>query len=176
VTSVIAERTTDTYINPNTSNPETTHDRPPLVFRGTVDPSGPSPLPVIVVVNHMRSFIDIELVAGEGVRVRAKRKAQAESLAGLLQELQTNNPTTPVIWVGDYNAFQVNNGYDDPISVLKGIPTPDDQIVVDQSPDLVNPNAYNLIDDVPLASATPSSSKALRRRWTICSSTRSRMR
>jgi len=148
VTSVIAERTTDTNINPNTSLPELLHDRPPLVLRGTVDPSGPAPLPVVVVVNHLRSFIDIELVAGEGVRVRAKRKAQAESLAGLLQELQTNNPTTPVISVGDYNAFQFNCGYDDSISVLKGNPTPDDQIVVDQSPDLVNPNFYNLIEDV----------------------------
>jgi uncharacterized repeat protein (TIGR01451 family) len=149
VTSVTAERAADTFINPNTGLPETLHDRPPLVLRGTVDPSGPNPLPVIVVVNHTRSFIDIELVAGEGVRVRAKRKAQAESLADLLNDLQTDNPGTPVIWVGDYNAFQFNNGYDDLISVLKGMPTPDDQIVVDQSPDLVNPDAYNLIEDVP---------------------------
>lgn len=149
VTSVTAERAADTYINPNTSMPELLHDRPPLVLRGTVDPLGPNPLPIIVVVNHTRSFIDIELVAGEGVRVRAKRKAQAESLADLLNDLQTDNPGTPVMWVGDYNAFQFNNGYDDPISVLKGMPTPDDQIVVDQSPDLVNPDAYNLIEDVP---------------------------
>ncbi|HYO64379.1 MAG TPA: lamin tail domain-containing protein [Pyrinomonadaceae bacterium] len=149
VTSVTAERTADTFVNPNTGQPETAHDRPPLLLRGTVDPSGPNPLPVLVVVNHLRSFIDIEQVTGEGPRVRAKRKAQAESLAGLLQELQVNNPTTPVISVGDYNAFQFNNGYDDPISVIKGQPTPDEQIVVDQSPDLVNPDFYNLIDDLP---------------------------
>ena len=46
----------------------------------------------IVIVNHLRSFIDIELVDGEGPRVRAKRTAQAESVAGLLQELQTHEP------------------------------------------------------------------------------------
>jgi predicted extracellular nuclease len=149
VTSATAERTGDTFINPTTGNPETTHDRPPFVLRATVNPSGANPQPVIVIVNHLRSFIDIELVAGEGPRVRAKRKAQAESLAGLLQELQSNNPSTPVISVGDYNAFQFNNGYDDPISVLKGTPTPDDQIVVDQSPDLVEPNFTNLIDELP---------------------------
>ena len=40
-----------------------------------------TPRPFIVVVNHLRSFIDIELVGGEGTRVRAKRTAQAESLA-----------------------------------------------------------------------------------------------
>jgi uncharacterized repeat protein (TIGR01451 family) len=149
VTSVTQERASETYINPNTGLPETLHDRPPLVLRATVDPSGPAPQPVIVVVNHLRSFIDIDLVAGEGVRVRAKRKAQAESLADLLNDLQTDNPGTPVISVGDYNAFQFNNGYDDPISVLLGAPTPDDQIVVDQSPDLVSPDFVNLLLNVP---------------------------
>ncbi|HYE15660.1 MAG TPA: hypothetical protein VD968_14545, partial [Pyrinomonadaceae bacterium] len=150
ITSTTVERASDTFINPNDGQPETLHDRPPFVLRAVVDPSGAA-LPVIVVVNHTRSFIDIELVAGEGARVRAKRKAQAESIAGLLQELQTNNPGVPVIAVGDYNAFQFNNGYDDPVSVMKGNPTPDDQIVVDQSPDVVDPNFANLIDDLPAA-------------------------
>ena len=149
VTSVTAERTTDTFINPNTGLPETLHDRPPLVLVATVDPSGPAPQPVIVVVNHLRSFIDVELVAGEGVRVRAKRKAQAESLGDLLNDLQTANPGTPVVSVGDYNAFQFNSGYDDSISVITGNPTPDDQIVVDQSPDVVNPDFVNLLLNVP---------------------------
>ena len=123
-----------------TAWPATLHDRPPLVLRATVDPTGAAPLPVIVIVNHLRSFIDIELVGGEGPRVRAKRTAQAESVAGLLQDLQTNNPTTPIISVGDYNAYQFNDGYTDPIAVIKGMPTPDDQIVVDESPDLVDPD------------------------------------
>ena len=52
--------------------------------------------------------------------MRAKRKAQAESVAGLLQELQTLNPGTAVISVGDYNAYQFNDGYTDPIATLKG--------------------------------------------------------
>ena len=149
VNSVTQERATDTFINPNNGMPETLHDRPPLVLRATVDPMGAAPLPVIVMVNHTRSFIDIELVAGDGPRVRAKRKAQGESVAGLVQELQTNNPTTPLILVGDYNAYQFNDGYTDPISVIKGAPTPDDQIVVDESPDLVNPNLVNLTDMLP---------------------------
>ncbi|HEX6083320.1 MAG TPA: lamin tail domain-containing protein [Thermoanaerobaculia bacterium] len=149
VTSVTQERAAETYVNPLTSSPETLHDRPPLVLRAIVDPSGPSPQPVIVVVNHLRSFIDVELVAGEGVRVREKRKKQAESLGDLLNELQTDNPGTPVVSVGDYNAFQFNSGYDDSISVIRGVPTPDDQIVVDQSPDVVNPDFLNLLLNVP---------------------------
>ena len=42
-----------------------------------------------------------------------------------------------MISVGDYNAYQFNDGYTDPIAILKGAPTPDEQIVVDASPDLV---------------------------------------
>ncbi len=76
---------------------------------------------------------------------------QAESLAALLQEYQTNNPTTSVISVGDYNAYQFSDGYTDPIATIKGIPTPDDQIVVDESPDLVNPNFTNLVDGLALS-------------------------
>jgi hypothetical protein len=140
--------TCNTFINPNNNQPELLNDRPPLVLNANVDPSGAN-IPVIVVVNHLRSFIDIELVTGEGPRVRAKRKAQAEFLANLLQDLQTNNPLTSVISVGDYNAFQFSDGYTDPVATIKGNPTPDDQIVVDQSPDLVNPDFFNLTDTLP---------------------------
>ncbi|HBR58190.1 MAG TPA: hypothetical protein DEA22_12105, partial [Blastocatellia bacterium] len=146
IDSVVQERAGDTFINPNTGLPENLHDRPPLVLTATVDPAGPNPRQVIVVVNHLRSFIGIELVAGDGVRVRAKRKAQAEATAELLQQLQNANPTTPVISIGDYNAFEFNDGFTDPISVIKGTPRPDDEVVVDESPDLVNPDFINLTD------------------------------
>jgi hypothetical protein len=149
IDAVTQEGASETYINPVSGNPETLHDRPPLVLRATVALPGLSPRPIIVVVNHLRSFIDIELVAGDGPRVRAKRTAQAESTARLLQALQTDNPTTAVISIGDYNAYQFNDGYTDPIAILKGTPTPDDQIVVDESPDLVNPNFTNLTESLP---------------------------
>jgi predicted extracellular nuclease len=125
------------------------HDRPPLVLHATVDPLGLNPRPVIVVVNHLRSFIDIELVGAEGDRVRAKRTAQAESVAQLLQHLQTSYPGTAVISVGDYNAYQFNDGYTDPISVITGQPTSGDQIVVPMSPDYVTPNYVNLTNVLP---------------------------
>jgi uncharacterized repeat protein (TIGR01451 family) len=151
IDGVSQERAGDTFINPANGQSETLHDRPPLVLRATVEPSGPNPRTAIVVVNHLRSFIDIELTSPEGARVRAKRKAQAESVAGLLQELQTLNPGVAVISIGDYNAFQFNDGYTDPIATLKGTPTPDDQLVVDESPDLVDPNFVNLTDSLPPA-------------------------
>src|SRR5690606_24532212 len=94
-------------------------------------------------------FIDVELVDGEGVRVREKRKAQAEDVAMLLQTLQASEPATPVVSIGDYNAYQFNDGYTDPIGTLKGTPTPDEQVVVDASPVLVNPGFVNLTDSLP---------------------------
>lgn len=127
------------------------HDRPPLVLHATVEPNGVNPRPVIVVVNHLRSFIDIEVVGPEGDRVRAKRTAQAESVAQLLQQLQITYPGTAVIAVGDYNAYQFNDGYTDPISVIKGVPTPGDQVVVQMSPDFVSPDFINLTDMLPAA-------------------------
>ena len=149
VNSVTQRNATETFTNPINGQQEILNDRPPLVLNANVQPSGAN-VPVIVVVNHLRSFINVAQDPGEGPRVRAKRKAQGESLAALLQELQTNNPTTSVISVGDYNAYQFNDGYTDPIATIKGIPTPDDQIVVDQSPDLVNPNFVNLVDGLPV--------------------------
>lgn len=145
VTSVTQEREEENYVEPG-GGTAFLHDRPPLVLDAIVDPSGANPRRVLVVVNHLRSFIDAGLVAGDGPRVREKRKKQAESLADLLNDLQTANPDVPVISVGDYNAYQFNSGLDDSLSVIKGNPTPDDQIVVDQSPDLVNPNFTNLTD------------------------------
>jgi predicted extracellular nuclease len=139
----------NTYTDPNTNAPALLNDRPPLVLRGTVDAASLNPRPVIIVVNHLRSFIDIEVVGAEGIRVRAKRKAQGEFLADLLQGLQTDNPGIPVLSIGDYNAYQFNDGYTDPVATAKGTPTSDDEIVVDASPDLVNPNFINLTDTLP---------------------------
>lgn len=140
--------TCNTFIDPD-GNPALLNDRPPLVLRATVDAGTLNPRPVIVIVNHTRSFIDIELVTGDGPRVRAKRKAQAEFLADLLQDLQTDNPGVPVMSIGDYNAYQFNDGYTDPVSVIKGTPTADEEMVVDASPDLVTPDFINLTDSLP---------------------------
>jgi predicted extracellular nuclease len=139
----------NTFTDPNTNAQALLNDRPPLVLQATVDAATLNPREVIVVVNHTRSFIDIEVVGAEGIRVRAKRKAQGEFLADLLQTLQTGNPGVAVMSIGDYNAYQFSDGYTDPIATIKGTPTADDQIVVDESPDLVNPNFINLTDTLP---------------------------
>lgn len=140
------ERATDTFVNPNTGATEILHDRPPLVLDAMIDPAGANPARVLIVVNHLRSFIDVDLVAGEGPRVRAKRTAQAESIAGLLQELQQNNPGVLVISIGDYNAYQFSDGYTNPIAILKGLATATEELVVQGSQDLIEPDYVNLTD------------------------------
>ena len=162
VNSVTQERAAETYDVPG-GGTALLHDRPPLVLDATVDQSGPAPQHVIVVVNHLRSFICIEadvdptVAAGcdggaaDGPRVREKRRKQAESIAGLLQELQTNNPGVPVISVGDYNAYQFSDGFTDPIKTIKGLATADDELAVNASPDLVNPDFLDVIDLLPAA-------------------------
>ena len=144
---------TTTYINPNNGMPELLNDRPSLVLRATVtEPSSPQlgavpTFPVTVIVNHLRSLSGVDDPA-DGNRVRTKRRAQAEFLANLIQARQVADPTERIVSVGDYNAFQFNDGYGDSIGTIKGTPTPASEVVL-ASGDLVNPNLIDLLDTVP---------------------------
>lgn len=138
---------TDTYINPNNHQPEILNDRPPLVLRAVVAISGETPCGFTVIVNHLRSLRGIDDPT-DGNRVRTKRRAQAEYLANLLQARQLADPGERIISIGDYNAFQVNDGYVDSIGTIKGTPTPADQVLL-ASNDLVDPDLADLIDYAP---------------------------
>ena len=129
-----------TYTNPLNGLEEILNDRPPLVLRATVLPASPSNS-FTVVVNHLRSLIDVEQDPGDGPRVREKRRKQAEFLADLLQSMQGEN----VVSVGDYNAFNFNDGYVDVLGTVKGTPAPADQVVA-ASPDVVTPDLTNLAE------------------------------
>ena len=61
---------------------------------------------------------------------------------------QSTNPTERIVSVGDYNAFQFNDGYVDSIGTIKGTPAPADQVLL-PSDDLVNPNLVDLVDTAP---------------------------
>jgi predicted extracellular nuclease len=150
VVSVTQFGLTDTFVNPNTGAAETLNDRPPLRLQATVPDAQNNPFAFTVIVNHLRSLngIDDTTPNGtgtEGGRVRAKRRAQAEYLANLVQGFQSANPTERIILVGDFNAFQVNDGYVDVMGTVKGAPAAIDQVTLASS-DLVNPNLINLSD------------------------------
>src|SRR5205085_1121355 len=115
------------FTNPDAST-SLLNDRPPLVLRATAPrPGGGGTFAFKVIVNHLRSLSGIDdMTAGsngwatEGARIRAKRKAQAESLANLIQGFQMADSAEKIITVGDMNAFQVNDGYVDVIVTVKG--------------------------------------------------------
>lgn len=136
----------ETYINPNNSSPETLNDRPPLVLEATVLSSVGPNVSITVIVNHLRSLIGVDDPA-DGNRVRTKRAAQAEFLASYVQQRITANASEEIVLLGDFNAFQFNDGFGDSIGAIQGTPTPAEQVVT-ASPDLLNPNLRNLVNGI----------------------------
>lgn len=137
---------TTTFIDPSTNAPALLNDRPPVVFRGVVTPAAGSPAAVTVVVNHLRSLISNGDDTPDGNRVRTKRGAQAEFLAQLLAEHQAAGEN--VVSVGDYNAFQVNDGTVDVLGIVRGAPLSADEILVTGG-DFVDPDLADIITTLP---------------------------
>ena len=152
VDNVVPENKDETYINPNTGLPETLNDRPPLRLNAHIAKPGGGTFVFTVIVVHQRSLggnnADV-LQPGDpnavkdARRVRAKRAAQAESLARLAQARQALGEDLLVL--GDYNALEVNDGYVDVLGTVRGQPAPPGNVVV-SSPDLVDPDLVDLID------------------------------
>lgn len=143
----------NTYINPNTGGADLLNDRPPLRLMAVINNADGRSFPLTVIVNHLRSLsgVDDETPSGsgtEGKRVRAKRRAEAEFLANLIQTRQAADPNEKIISIGDYNAFQFNDGFVDSIGTIKGTPTAANMVVLSSS-DLVNPDLTGLVDTAP---------------------------
>ena len=139
VTAVTQEGKNTTYINPNTGQPELLNDRPPLILDATFQGS-----PLTVIVNHLRSLGSIDDPV-DGNRVRTKRRAQAEFLANLIQGRQAADSSRQIVVLGDFNAYQFNDGYVDSVGTVKGTPTPESEVIL-ASPDLVNPDLIDAVD------------------------------
>ena len=141
---------------------ERLNDRPPLLLDAVVAAPNGATAPVVVIVNHSRSLGNVTSTApppagpcpvvnfaSEGDRVRRKRQQQAEFLANLVQARQVANPNENIVVVGDFNAFEFNDGLGDSIGTISGTPAPDNETVVPgDGLDLVNPNLGNLITSV----------------------------
>lgn len=99
------------------------NDRPPLQLQATHLASGRT-FAVIVVHQRSRGSIDNAAdvcTANPSVqRVRQKRLEQSQSLAAKVQSFQTANPTTPLVVLGDFNAFEFTDGYVDVIGQILG--------------------------------------------------------
>ena len=106
---------------PEHGDPALLNDRPPLVLRAT---GAGRPRLAVPGHGHRQPPALAERGGDPDARVRAKRAAQAEFLANLIQARQAADPTERIVSVGDYNAFAVNDGYVDVIGTVKGQPTP----------------------------------------------------
>lgn len=124
IVSVTQEGKATQFNNPATGRDETLNDRPPVVLVASIR-GGATPLRVTVIGNHLRSLTDIESPT-DGARVRAKRRAQAEFLAGMVQARRADN----LIVVGDMNAFQFSDGLVDVVNTIRGGPAPASEVVL----------------------------------------------
>ncbi len=144
------------FTSPDSST-EPLHERPPLVLDAIVHHPGGASYPLVVIQNHLRSLDRISSPdpgtngwPTEGARVRAKRLDQAEDLANYVQSRQTADPSERMVVLGDFNAFEVNDGMVDSMGVIAGTPVPDNQTAVPgDGIDLVNPDLDNLVDTRP---------------------------
>ena len=124
-----------TLANPNGTT-SLLNDRPPLRLRARVHQDATSSYPLTVIVNHLRSLNDVnDTLPGSsgwatgGERVRVKRGAQAVYLAQLVEEMQQANPDEKIVLVGDFNAFEFNDGYVDVMGIIRGDAAPEDQVL-----------------------------------------------
>ena len=133
------------------------NDRPPLLLEALVTAPNGASQAVTVVVNHFRSLGDVNSgdadttacpgvgFPSKGERVRSKRQQQAEFLANLVQARQLADAEENIVLVGDFNAFEFNDGFGDLLGTLTGQPAANDATLVEgDGADLVEPNLINL--------------------------------
>ena len=145
VIEVIQLGKADKFKTPN-GEEEILNDRPPLLLRAAIDDAqSGKPFEFVAVVNHLKSFLGVKDPKDGGARVRLKRRLQAEFLAKIVQQRQTANPLERLVLLGDFNAYQFNDGIGDSIGTIKGTPALKDA-VMNFSEDTVNPDLTDLVD------------------------------
>ena len=109
-----------------------------------LDNKSNQPFEFMVIVNHMKSFLGYNDPKRQD-GVRTKKRLQAEFLARFVQQRQKANPQEKIILVGDFNAYQFNDGIVDVIGTIKGKPAAKGE-VMNPSEDLVDPDMIDLVD------------------------------
>ncbi|MFL6466525.1 MAG: endonuclease/exonuclease/phosphatase family protein, partial [Pyrinomonadaceae bacterium] len=135
------------FKNPNTGEENSLNDRPPLMIRVSIeDAKSGKPFEFTVVANHLKSFIGFN-DPKQMENVRLKKKLQAEFLARWVEERQKANPEERIMLLGDFNAFQFNDGVMDMIGTIKGKPSAKDTVLM-PSEDLVTRDLIDLVDAI----------------------------
>jgi hypothetical protein len=138
-----------TYTAPDGST-SLLNDRPPLALKAMVHYADGRAFPLNVVIAHQRSLNGADAADASGDRIRSKRQRQAEFLAAYLDARQHEAPDTRLVVLGDFNAFEFNDGLADTMGTVTGNPSPDAQTAVyGDGDDLVEPNLVNLATLLP---------------------------
>lgn len=151
VSAVEQVGTEEVLTNPNGST-SVLNDRPPLVLNATAHFTDGRSYPFTAIVVHQRSLSGIESDdagsngwATGGQRVRDKRQKQAEYLATLIDGMQKDDTTRQIVVLGDFNAFEFNDGYVDAMGTVTGLPSPDGETAVDNDGAvLIAPSLLNM--------------------------------
>jgi predicted extracellular nuclease len=136
---------TDKFKNPDTGEDEFLNDRPPLMARLAIeDLKTGKPFEFTLIVNHLKSMLGYD-DPKQMANVRMKKRLQAEFLARYVQERLKADPSERIGLIGDFNAFQFNDGVMDVVGTIKGKPAGKDEVLM-PSEDLVNPDLTDLVD------------------------------
>jgi predicted extracellular nuclease len=135
----------DKFTNPVSKKDVFLNDRPPLMIRVALsDPKTNQDFEFTVIANHLKSFNGYN-DEKDAPFVRMKKKLQGEFLARLVQERQKANPKERIALIGDFNAYQFNDGIVDLIGTIKGAPAAKDS-VMNASEDLLDGELTDLVD------------------------------
>lgn len=136
VLEVVQENDGELLVNPDSST-SILNDRPTLRLQAVIHHPNGNAYPVTVMINHMRSLGSVNSTApegngwaSEGHRVRAKRMKQAESVAALVNARQLANPDEKIILLGDFNAFEFNDGFTDSMGIITGQEVPASEVTL----------------------------------------------
>jgi predicted extracellular nuclease len=135
----------DKFINPVSKKEVSLNDRPPFMLRAAInDPKTNQPFEFTVIVNHLKSFNGYN-DEKDAPFVRMKKKLQSEFLAKLVQERLKANPNERIALIGDFNAYQFNDGIVDVIGTIKGKPAGKEENM-NASEDLLESDLIDLVD------------------------------
>jgi len=112
-------------------------DRAPLRLTAVVHDDSGEQFPLTVIANHLLSLLDVNSLSTRndawetaGNRSRHKRLYQAVRLGQIVQARQDADPSERIVLLGDFNAFEFNDGYVDVMGIITGYPATPDQVLV----------------------------------------------
>lgn len=147
VLAVVQENKNEIVINPDATT-GLLNDRPTLRLQAVIHDAKGAAYPVTVMINHMRSLSSVNDPV-DGARVRNKRLKQAESVAKLIQARQVANPNEKIILLGDFNAFEFNDGFTDSMGIITGKEVPASQVTLHSGFVVTTPLTNMTTVDVP---------------------------